>query len=136
MKRMMVPVALFVLLAVTFTVAACGGDDDDGGTGESPGGGGNDSDERFDVTIIDFAFDPDEFVVPADREITFAVANDDGAGHTFTVYADPDFTEPTDVDIDAAPGQSAQGSGTFAAGDYFFRCDLHPSQMQGSFIAE
>jgi plastocyanin len=132
-----------VLLVLSTAAIACGDDDDDDGTGDDNGGdattGASDDGgggESLVVTIIDFSYDPEEFAVPAGEEVTFEVANDDDVSHTFTVYRDAEFNRIGDVSVQVDAGEGGEGTATFEAGEYFFRCELHPSQMQGSFVAE
>ena len=131
------------LAALTAFAFACGDDDDgsDNGGGEtaSPTAAPTDSNgdgETVAIQIENFAFDPTQFTVPAGEEITFTATNGDGAGHTFTVYTDADHSDAQGVDIRLGADESGSDSATFEAGEYFFRCDLHPTQMQGSFTAE
>jgi plastocyanin len=90
--------------------------------------------ETVTIAIANFAFDPSDFTVPAGA-VLFEVSNADSAPHTFTVYADEAYTDATDVDVSVGAGSSGSGEGTFEAGPFFFRCELHPD-MQGTFTAE
>lgn len=146
--------------ALTMALVACGDDDDDNGDEEGtpttaapdddrgspsptatisqgndftppPGGSGT----TIDVKTENFAFDPAEIGVPAGEPITFRFTNADAAPHTFTLYLDEEFTQ-------AIPGASASADtpeitlSFVDPGEYFFRCEIHPDQMQGQLIAE
>jgi plastocyanin len=95
-------------------------------------GGGSD---EVSVTATDFAFSPDEVEVESSGDVTFRLENDGSASHTLTLYSDADFNTPID---NADTGTvSAGGSGGFTVafdtpGEAFFRCEVHPTQMQGS----
>lgn len=131
-----------VLAALSAGAIACGDDDDDSSSGDDAGteatatlaadGGGT----TVDITATDFAFDKTSFTVPAGEEINFALTNDGSAPHTFTVYTDEEYTDPVDVDVRTDAGASGSDSGTFEAGEYYYRCEIHPTQMQGEFTAE
>ena len=150
MKRFWMFAALLAVLALTLAAAACGDDDDDdsgddGGSEATPteaasDGGDEPEAQTVAVVIADFAFAPAEFSVVAGAEVTFDVTNDDDVTHTFTVYSDEEFSEPTETDIEvsgASVATAEAGNGeAFEAGEYYFRCELHPTQMMGEFVAE
>lgn len=150
MKRFWMLAALLAALALTLAAAGCGDDDDDDG-GDDGGGdstpteaaseNGDDIEaQTVSVIIADFAYTPPEFTVAAGAEVTFDVTNDDEVSHTFTVYEDEAYSEARETDIEvagSAVATAAAGTGeVFEAGDYFFRCELHPTQMEGTFTAE
>jgi plastocyanin len=140
-----------LLLAVAAVFSACGDDDDDGGNGggqETPANATADSgddggDDGGSVTFVevdaaDFSFDPSELNVAAGVELTFAVANTGAVAHTLTIYADEDYSEAVEgADTGNMPdGTVGEFTVTLDAGDYFFRCEVHPDQMQGTVTAE
>jgi len=150
MKRFWMFAALLAVLALTLAAAACGDDDDDdggddGGSEATPTEAASDGEDQPEaqtvaIVIADFTYTPAEFSVAAGAEVTFDVTNDDDASHTFTVYSDEAFSEPTETDIEvggSAVATAEAGSGeVFEAGEYYFRCELHPTQMMGEFVAE
>lgn len=133
--------ALSVLLVVA--VAACGDDEedsDDGGTeptaaatDDSGGGGGG---SEVSVEAFDFGFDPEEATVAA-GEVTVTLVNAGEAPHTLTVYVDEDFSEAVEGanTQNVTGGEEGEFTATFEAGDYHFRCEIHPA-MQGTLTAE
>ena len=103
------------------------------GNDETPpaGGGGN----SVDVTTENFAFDPSEITVPAGEPITFNFTNKDSVSHTFTLYVDEEFTQA--IDGGSASKDTPEVTVAFVApGAYYFRCEIHPQQMQGELLAE
>jgi plastocyanin len=104
--RILVPLATVALLG-----AACGG--------ETGGGGTTETDT---VTMVDNAFEPESFSVPA--ESTLTVSNEGQATHSFTI-------EEEGIDEDVAAGESTTVDITLAAGDYPFVCTFHP-EMTGT----
>lgn len=158
-KRWMLTLALAGVLAIG--AVACGDDDDDGdaatptraaatapATGAAsptpavttdataaatePAGG-----ETLAVTAADFSFAPAELTAPA-GSVTIALTNSGSAPHTLTLYSDAAFTQQVP---DGDTGQISGGaSGEFTAdldaGDYFFRCLVHPGAMQGGLTVE
>jgi plastocyanin len=141
--------SLLLSAALLTMAAACGGDDDDDGGGDqtaaatSPAGGAATSAGGGEVTFVeadafDFGFEPSSLSVAAGTELTFAIANTGAAPHTFTLYADDGYEEPVDgADTGNMPdGTVGEFTVTLEAGDYFFRCELHPTQMEGALTAE
>ncbi|QSZ68344.1 hypothetical protein RJ40_01480 [Methanofollis aquaemaris] len=91
----------------------------------------------FDLSALDNAFNTDEISVPAGAPVIINFDNqDEGVDHNFAVYKTPAAVE-TIFRGDVITGP-AQISYTFTApeepGIYFFRCDVHPNQMTGSFV--
>jgi plastocyanin len=124
---------------------ACGGDDDDepaGGNGdatptqESDGGDTNGAAATVEVVMENFAFSPTRFTLGAGEDVVIGLDNRDAAGHTFTVYLDEGFSEAQGTTLPISAGSQDTIHGTFEAGTYFFRCEIHPATMQGSFTAE
>lgn len=111
-----------IVVMLGFGLAACGDDDDDSPAVESEGGGG----DGVAVTTSGLAFDPTEISVTA-GEVTFDITNEDDAPHTFTV-------DDASLKIEVDSGGSASGSATFEAGEYDFRCEIHPA-MTGTITA-
>jgi plastocyanin len=150
------------MLAVAAGLMACGDDDDgddgDGGApavtrpagaaspvaGEPTAGGAAPTaaagGDAIGVTATDFQFTPDTFVAPAGEAVTVQLVNGGSAPHTLTVYADAEYTEPVEgADTGRVSGGGAEGSFevTFdAAGERFFRCEVHPGQMQGTITVQ
>jgi plastocyanin len=83
------------------------------------------------------AFDTDRIAVPADQPVHIRLDNiDAGIHHNIAIYRDRQASELV------ARGRLFDGPTVrdyrfdgFAAGAYYFQCDLHPA-MNGSFIAE
>ncbi|BBL66946.1 cupredoxin domain-containing protein [Methanoculleus chikugoensis] len=94
--------------------------------------------ERVTVAVMaeGFSFSTETITVPAGAEVTIEFDNrDDGVPHNVAVYTDSSASEAIFVgDIIAGPRRATY---TFTApetpGNYFFRCDIHPS-MHGAFI--
>jgi plastocyanin len=134
-----------LLLAASFVlvgaVAACGDDDDDGGGDEgaatTPAGGGGAANEAS-VEAKDFSFEPDTVLVTAGEDVTVTLVNTGSAPHTLTVYTDEDYQDAVDgADTGTVNGgESGEFTVSFEGGEYYFRCEVHPSQMQGELEAE
>ncbi len=83
-------------------------------------------------------FDRDELILPANQQITVEADNRDGSIlHNWAAYTDASAAELiAKTEICAAP---CLGQVTFSAprpGEYFFRCDVHPTSMVGKLVAK
>ena len=91
----------------------------------------------FDLQAHDLAFNHDTITVQAGAQVTVNFNNmDAGILHNFALYTDSSAT--TMLFRGAYVTGPATTTYTFAApstpGTYFFRCDVHPTQMTGQFI--
>ena len=93
---------------------------------------------NIDLTAQNLAFNMDTINVPAGGQITVKFTNMDSMPHNFSIYTDS--TATTAI----FQGQIISGSSAAVykftapakAGNYFFRCDVHPQQMTGQFIVQ
>lgn len=100
------------------------------------GGGGT---SAIDLIAVAGAFDRDTLTVPAGATVTVNFTNpDSGDAHNFAVYTDGTASEAI-FQGDAITGP-AWTTCTFTApdraGNYFFRCDIHPTAMTGTLVVE
>lgn len=103
-----------------------------GGGGEQAGGGATET-----IVAANVAFETNEVHLPAGEETTLTLDNQDSVAHNFSIYTDDSAEE------DLFVGQNVDGGGKvdytippLDKGEYFFRCDLHPSSMTGTAIVE
>ncbi|KAF5035146.1 MAG: cupredoxin domain-containing protein [Methanoculleus sp.] len=91
------------------------------------------------LTAHNIAFNVSTITVPAGAKVTVDFDNEDsGIPHNFAVYTNSAATEKIFVgDIITGPAKTTY---TFTApskpGTYYFRCDVHPEQMNGNFIVQ
>jgi plastocyanin len=127
-------------------VVACG-DDDESSNGditpgstetEGPTDVGGEPSEEVSVELADFSFDPEVFSVPAGTEVKIDVENTGEQAHTLTVYEDEEYTTAVEgADTGQVEGGAdGEFNATFEAGEYYFRCENHPTQMEGELTAE
>ncbi len=88
------------------------------------------------LTAKNFRFDLSGMTLPAGKQVTVRLANEDADLHNFALYRD---TDATDV---VFRGETFKGPKTQnftftapAAGTYFFRCDVHPSMAGTATVA-
>jgi len=85
-------------------------------------------------------FDQEELQAQADGAVIVRFENEDpGVPHNWAVYTDDSAGEAiagANEDICTGPCQADITFELPAPGEYFFRCDVHPTQMKGTFIVE
>jgi plastocyanin len=148
-----------LLMAVVLVTAACGGDGGtadgatadggtadgataDGGTadGATPDGGTacEPSGPIIEVSAEGVSFDQSCLAAPAGQPFTIGFTNNDGGiPHNVAIYTDESAAESVFV------GEIFQGVDTMSyevpalePGTFFFRCDVHPGQMTGTFVVK
>ena len=86
------------------------------------------------------AFDKDCLAAPADTAFEIVFDNREaGVPHNVEIFSDPSASRrlggATDAgDFITGPKQVTYRVPALPAGQYFFRCDLHPPQMNGTFV--
>jgi plastocyanin len=130
LRRLLFALAVPALAAVA--LAACG-DDDAGPTG---GLGGADLSTELELVARNILFDTNRLEAPANTTITLTLDNRDaGVLHNFALYRGRDAREPIfRGDLFAGVETKEYEFRTPRAGSYFFRCDVHPDTMTGSFV--
>lgn len=116
---------------------ACGGDGN--GAIVEPGGngglGGQESLIRIEVAAMDSRFTKTQIIAAADTEVTVVLRNQDDVPHSLSFYTSRDTNDVIHRGERTEGGQTREYSfETPAPGSYFFRCDIHPDRMTGSFV--
>jgi nitrite reductase (NO-forming) len=88
------------------------------------------------VVALNSAFDTGCLAAPAGKPFTIAFDNQDpGVPHNISIYTDDSATESLFVgDLVTGPKKVTYEVGALPAGTYFFRCDVHPTTMTGTFV--
>ncbi len=83
------------------------------------------------------AFGTNRITLPAQEQVTVTLDNQDSVPHNFAMYETEAATE------EMFSGETFTGPDTMEytfrsprAGEYFFRCDVHPDQMTGTAVVE
>ena len=132
----------FIALGLALVLAvACNGDGDGDGDGDDGGGttpaGGASAEIKM---LPGITFDTDELTIAADADVTITADNTDGF-HNFAVYNSRDEAEDPAIEpigqteIESAPFVDTVTL-NLAAGEYFFRCEVHPNIMTGTLTAQ
>ncbi|MGH3573247.1 MAG: cupredoxin domain-containing protein [Pseudonocardiaceae bacterium] len=146
--RLLWGLAAAVLLALT--VAACGGSGSSGSSNASapvstPAGGAADataactpSGTSLQISAKNLAFDKNCLAAPANTPFTITFKNDDpGLPHNVAIYTNSSATTKLFAgDTVTGPATVTYQVPALKPGTYFFRCDIHPTQMTGTFIVK
>jgi plastocyanin len=124
-------VRVAVAASVAVVAVACGG-----GGGDQDGGG--DGGTTVQLAASDFSFDKDEITLTAGAETTVQFDNQhQGTPHNFAIYEDESGdTAIFNGDVIEGPATTEYTFTAPDAGTYFFRCDVHPTQMTGTVVVE
>jgi plastocyanin len=122
---------MVIVTSMALIAASCGG-----GAGDQ--GGGGDGGTTVQLAVQDISFDKDEITLTAGAQATIQFDNqDEGLPHNFAIYED-ESAEATIFQGDIVEGPTTTDYSFTApdAGTYFFRCDVHPTQMTGTVVVE
>ncbi len=87
----------------------------------------------------DMAFSMERISVPAGARVSIEFENrDDGVPHNFALYENESAEDPIFIgDIVTGPASITYAfQAPTSSGDFFFRCDVHPTLMRGRFVTE
>ena len=126
----MKPIRLTLAAVATVALlAACG---------STPGGAESTvdpADTDVSVTAVDTAFEQTTLTAPAGEAFTLALINEDALPHNVAIYTDSSASEEIYIGEYVTDGTIVYDVPALEAGEYFFRCDLHP-EMTGTLIVE
>lgn len=97
------------------------------------------SDEKVAVSLVaqGFAFDKSTITVPAGATVVMTFENkDSGVPHNFALYTDSSARQKIygGAFITGPETTTYRFNAPMIPGTYFFRCDVHPTSMFGSFV--
>jgi plastocyanin len=80
------------------------------------------------------AFTTDVLIVPAGEDFQLIFDNQEpGVPHNVSIYTDQSATEPLfQGEVITGPATTTYQVPAIEPGEYFFRCDIHPSDMVGT----
>lgn len=126
---------LFVSMLLAVALAACAADGGDTSGDSSTGATASVTGGSVEITAENIEFDATAIEAPAGEPFTITLVNNDSALHNISVYTEKggeaivegayiEQGETVDVEVPA-----------LEAGEYYFVCDLHPSDMEGTLTA-
>ncbi len=127
---------LIPLLAIGVVLAQ-----DPGGSGEAAAeataGDEGGSEGELVISAANVQFDKQELTFPADQETTLTLNNEDSVEHNLSIYENEDAQQDLFLGPNVGPGASVDYDiPAMPEGEYFFRCDLHPTSMVGTVFVE
>jgi plastocyanin len=129
MKRLL-PAAGIALLAVL--LVACGG----GGSAAAPSGPPASVDPNaLTISANNLQFSTDRLEAPAGEPFQIVFDNQEAAPHNVAIYTDQSAAQKILVEEPfSGPKVVTYNVPALEAGEYFFRCDIHPD-MKGTLVA-
>lgn len=92
---------------------------------------------NMNLTAQNMAFDQSVITVPAGASVTMLFINKDSAPHNFALYTDSSASKVIfKGDVISSSTITYKFDAPSTPGTYFFRCDVHPTTMTGSFIVK
>ena len=122
-------------LAVGLLLAACGsnGTSEPAGSDEPEGTTVSVVDGAVTITAANLEFDASVIEATAGEAFTITLVNNDSAPHNLSIYTE-DGGEQVVLGATAEGGQTVEiDVSALEAGEYFFKCDIHPD-MNGSVV--
>ena len=138
-------------LALAFGLAACAEGDTESSTAANGGGasaaasagaGGNGgstaevSGGTVEVTAADMAFSVETITAPAGESFTVTFTNNEAVPHNFSVYTEEGGEEIAVGNVINEGETDEITIEGLEAGEYFFVCDVHPTEMTGTLVVE
>lgn len=130
-----------LVAALALAAAACSSSGDPAieptATGTPTGSSASCSPPGTELTVVavELEFDTDCLAAPADTAFTIEFDNQDTDQHNVSIYTDSSAAEALFTgEIFGGPETKTYEVPAIDAGDYFFRCDVHPADMTGTFV--
>jgi plastocyanin len=128
-----------LLVGLALALSACGGDGDDSSNQEAQTPAAQDDEgATIELTAKNLEFDESTLTAPANTAVTLEFHNEDqGVQHNVAVYQGSDASQSVfKGELTTGVTDSRYEFTTPGPGSYFFRCDVHPDTMKGTFVVE
>jgi plastocyanin len=91
----------------------------------------------IDLTAQNMAFNTSTITVPSGASVTMNFNNKDTAPHNFALYTDSTASKSIFVGKNISSSSITYNfTAPASPGSYFFRCDVHPKSMIGTFVVQ
>jgi plastocyanin len=128
MKRLTLALGLLVLAAVTVACSPA--------SGANPPASAGPVDPNAPVVVAQGnVFSPATVTVTAGKAFSLTLDNKDAAPHNVAIFKDSSAAESVSIGEIVSSTTATQQVPALAAGEYFFRCDIH-KEMTGTIVAE
>jgi plastocyanin len=87
------------------------------------------------VVAKDLKFGSKTIELPADKNVTIHLDNQESAPHNIAIYGDSGFSQKISIGEIVSSKKADQVVPALKAGAYFFRCDVHPD-MKGDVVVK
>jgi plastocyanin len=129
MKRLLTTAGLLLLATL---LVACGGS---GSTASPSGPAASVDPDALTISANNLEFSTDRLEAPAGEPFQIVFENQEGAPHNVAIYTDESASQSIFVeDPVSGPTTVTYDVPAVDAGEYFFRCDVHPD-MNGTLVA-
>lgn len=86
------------------------------------------------LTMVDIAFQPTEFTIPANTDVTVTLTNSGASAHNFSVTDRKNEGKTNlNISVDVDPGQTGTTTINAPAGDYYFFCNVPGHEATGMY---
>jgi uncharacterized cupredoxin-like copper-binding protein len=83
------------------------------------------------VDMVDIDFNPNEFSIPADTDVTVHLPNKGAAIHNFNIDAKNNPSDPGSHSGDVPPGEETTITINLPAGDWYYYCSIPGHEAAG-----
>lgn len=101
------------------------GDDEDGGDGDGAAA------DEVTVEMVDIDFNPNEFSIPADTDVTVTLPNHGQTIHNFNIDGKNNPSDPGIASGDVQPGAETTVTVNLPAGDWYYYCSIPGHEAAG-----
>lgn len=133
LAELFVVVTYPIVIGIVLAQIGFGGGGGHGETANAHAAGGSSGE----IVAAGVAFETDELAFKAGEATTLTFNNEDSVDHNVAIYEDDTATKDLFVGAIVGGGASADYEiPPLDKGEYFFRCDLHPTSMTGTVLVE
>jgi plastocyanin len=129
MKRLVTTLGLAILAVVAIGCSSAAGG------GQPPASAGPVDPNAPVIVAQNNVFSPATLTVEADKAFSLTLDNKDAAPHNVAIFKDASAAESVSIGEIVSSTTVTQQVPALAAGEYFFRCDIH-KEMTGTIVAE